>query len=491
MFRQPVITVLSVCLLASWVQGRNMLRGPGGTIVLSRSQEVMWGIELDPQLQLPDQGEVMGGLLQPWAVHGVNSVGFSLHNLDQDGPFFSRDGRSCDPDAVEQFTRFVSHVYGHRFGAVVSLFSAERENWLGSPQAYRDAAQTIAKRLPKYQSVIFIAGDLFGSTAWSPQCPYCLNDPAKAIELCRIILKTDPEALVGIPANIVKRPAARAEASSLFYAAGAADALERLVATKQTGRASDDWAGEIAVVDADHFLCRREVKGNLNDGIHRYLERVERDRLAIRPPRALPEGPGREDILTAEEKSAGWVALFDGRTLEGWTTLLPHWGHWSVEDGAIKCAAGPGPWPWLRSRKRYESFILRLEYNIQEGGNSGVFVWAPLDGRSSRFGMEVQLIGTKKAKPDKNNTPAAIYAVLAPREHAGNPPGEWNHLEIICRGSKVGIRLNDRLVQDFDANEVPALRNRLRKGVIGLQDHGSPVRFRNIRIKELDSDTEQ
>jgi hypothetical protein len=193
----------------------------------------------------------------------------------------------------------------------------------------------------------------------------------------------------------------------------------------------------------------------------------------------------RDDILTAEEKSASWVALFDGQTLEGWTTLVPSWGKWSVERGAVKCAPGEWPWPCLYSRKRYASFILRLDYKIQKGGNSGIYLWSPLDGRPSRLGIEVQLTHTAKKTLNSHATTGAIYGVLAPRENASNPPGEWNHVEVACHGSKVTVTINDRIVQDFDADKIPQLQNRLRKGLIGLQNHGSLVYFRNIRIKVL------
>ena len=96
----------------------------------------------------------------------------------------------------------------------------------------------------------------------------------------------------------------------------------------------------------------------------------------------------------------------------------------------------------------------------------------------------MQIRGVHRDKVNTDTT-GAIYAVRPPREDASNPPGEWNQVEIACRGSKVTITVNGRVVQDFDADAVPELKGRLRRGVIGLQDHGCQVWFRRIRIKEL------
>ena len=241
-------------------------------------------------------------------------------------------------------------------------------------------------------------------------------------------------------------------------------------------------ASGVITVDATRFLRLSDVASDVKEGTRRYLERVERERLAVRAPIQAPKGPPPGDLLTPREKAAGFAPLFDGRTLEGWTTLLPDWSVWSVENGAIKCAGKNGQ--WLRTRKRYGSFILRFEYKISRNGNSGVFVWSPLVGRSSRFGMEMQIRGLRKKKVDDDAT-GAIYDVLAPREDASNPPGAWNRVDIACRDSKVTVNINGRVVQDFDADEVPKLQGRLRRGVIGLQDHGDEVWFRNSRILEL------
>jgi hypothetical protein len=79
----------------------------------------------------------------------------------------------------------------------------------------------------------------------------------------------------------------------------------------------------------------------------------------------------------------------------------------------------------------------------------------------------------------------AIYSVLPPRVYAGRPAGEWNELEVTCTGNHVVVNINGQEIQNFTMDDHPLLQGRLSEGYIGLQDHGAPVWFRNIRVKEL------
>jgi hypothetical protein len=228
------------------------------------------------------------------------------------------------------------------------------------------------------------------------------------------------------------------------------------------------------------LLTRRDVKGDYAKGVEKYALQVERDRVSVKLPPPTIKGKPATQIVSAQEEAEGWVPLFDGKSLEGWTTLTDNWGGWSVQEGELKCAGTSGP--WIRTVKRYGSFALRLQFNISPNGNSGVFIRAPYDARCSRFGMEVQILGTHKDKPDKDTT-GAIYSAREPLQDAGRPAGQWNDLEIICDRGHVTVRLNNQMVQDFHMDAEPALKGRLTQGCIGLQDHGNLVSFRNIRIK--------
>jgi hypothetical protein len=138
----------------------------------------------------------------------------------------------------------------------------------------------------------------------------------------------------------------------------------------------------------------------------------------------------------------------------------------------------------ILTRNRYDNFILRLDYKIAEGGNSGVFLRAPRAARQSKIGMEFQIHGDVGA-PVGDDMTGAIYLVVPPTVNATNPPMTWNSLEIELNGSHMKATLNGQVVHDFDMDTVEELKYRLKDGFIGLQDHNHFVAFRNVRIKEL------
>jgi len=188
------------------------------------------------------------------------------------------------------------------------------------------------------------------------------------------------------------------------------------------------------------------------------------------------------------ERREGFAPLFNGKDLSGW--VVPD-DTWAVKDGVIVCSGKPGG--WLRSARQYANFILRGEYKISPKGNSGVFVRAPIVGRASRIGMEMQILDDYGKAPNKNST-GSIYDVIAPAKNMSKPAGEWNSFEITCNGRWVRFVLNGEKVVHVNLDdpainarlpETHKLYKRLRRGYIGLQNHSSHVEFRNLRIKEL------
>ncbi|MFP6616396.1 MAG: DUF1080 domain-containing protein, partial [Candidatus Hydrogenedentota bacterium] len=137
------------------------------------------------------------------------------------------------------------------------------------------------------------------------------------------------------------------------------------------------------------------------------------------------------------------------------------------------------------SRKRYDNFILRLEWKLyRHGGNSGVFIRAPRDNRESAMGMEIQIFGDPGEEPNKNSS-GAIYDVLPATSNPSNSIGTWNQYEIVADGPQIRVTLNGVVVQDVNMDDDEILVHRMRNGFIKLQDHGNRVTFRHIRIKEL------
>lgn len=150
----------------------------------------------------------------------------------------------------------------------------------------------------------------------------------------------------------------------------------------------------------------------------------------------------------------------------------------------------------LFTNRQYSDFIFRFEFKLEPGGNNGVGIHAPLQGRTSRAGMEIQIIDDSAPKY-KNLKPyqfhGSIYGMVPAKRGHQKPVGQWNTQEIICNGRHVKVTLNGAVIVDpnldqigpqtLDGREHPG---RFRdKGHIGFLGHGSRVEFRNIRVKEL------
>jgi len=197
--------------------------------------------------------------------------------------------------------------------------------------------------------------------------------------------------------------------------------------------------------------------------------------------------------VTPEEEKEGFVSLFDGKTLEGWQGSVDGY---SAEDGAIVCSKGGN----LYTAKEYSDFVFRFEFIVPAGGNNGVGIRTPMGRDAAYAGMEIQVLDNS-AERYANLKPyqyhGSIYGVVAAKRGFQKPVGEWNCEEIRCDGSKIKITLNGTVIVDADLAEIektadgrnhPGLHNA--KGYIGFLGHGSPVRFRNIRILELNQDKE-
>src|SRR5215831_18069412 len=188
----------------------------------------------------------------------------------------------------------------------------------------------------------------------------------------------------------------------------------------------------------------------------------------------------------------GFVSIFDGKSLDGWTLVNQHGAGYGVSNGVMYCAPGGGG--NLFTEKEYSDFVLRLDYRLHEGGNNGVGIRAPLSGDAAYLGMEIQMLDDKAPKhatikPWQFN--GSIYNVV-PAKNGTPKIGEWNDYEITAKGRKITVVLNGRTIVDADLNEVhdPATIEKhpgifRDKGHVGFLGHDDYVEFRNIRIKEL------
>jgi len=188
----------------------------------------------------------------------------------------------------------------------------------------------------------------------------------------------------------------------------------------------------------------------------------------------------------AAEDPAGYKPLFDGQSLSGWEGAgQPAEKCWKVDDGTIVCTGEKGP--WLRSKEQYDDFNLRLEYKLKMGGNSGVYIRVPENGNhhGDGAGIEVQVLDDgadryRTLKPYQYT--GSLYAIAPATSHVAKNVGEWNTLEINCRGTKYHVIHNGTTIIATDELEFPELKGRLTKGHLGLQNHSEEVWFRNLRI---------
>lgn len=189
----------------------------------------------------------------------------------------------------------------------------------------------------------------------------------------------------------------------------------------------------------------------------------------------------------------GFTPLFDGKTLDGWVNINCAPSTWSVRDGMIYCTGKPiGE---LRTKRMYQNFILELEWqHLRPKGNAGVFVWADAitaPGQPFHRAVEVQVLDGREGKgftsdgdifpihgatlkPDNGRGGMRGF----PTERRSRPSPEWNHYRITCNDGAIQLEVNGKRVTS-------GAESSLRKGYICLESEGSPVNFRNLRIKEL------
>jgi hypothetical protein len=214
-------------------------------------------------------------------------------------------------------------------------------------------------------------------------------------------------------------------------------------------------------------------------------------------------------VICAADAAAdreGFVPLFNGRDLTGWTNVNCAPETWGVKDSKIVCTGVPiGA---LRTTRQYENFIVEFEWrHLTSGGNSGMFVWAsPINAPGVPFlrGIEVQALDHGYAiqyeqktgkKPDFFTTHGDVFPIHGatmktigrtngrrsfPTEDRSKPSPEWNHYRIVGNNGSLRLHVNGKEVSGGDDCNY-------RKGYLALESEGAPVEFRNLRIKELPS----
>jgi hypothetical protein len=213
--------------------------------------------------------------------------------------------------------------------------------------------------------------------------------------------------------------------------------------------------------------------------------------------REIPREKGTNQ-LTAEEQKEGFVSLFNGKDLTGWTGGAKGY---LVRDGLLivdpaEAAGSPGN---LYTEKEYGDFVFRFEFRLTPGANNGVGIRVPKGGHASSDGMEIQILDHDSPRYrgwlHDYQRHGSIYGVVPAKTGYLKPVGEWNCEEITAKGKQITVKLNGATIVDADIQKAstpktldgqkhPGLQRI--SGYVGFCGHGDYLELRNIRIKSLD-----
>ena len=217
--------------------------------------------------------------------------------------------------------------------------------------------------------------------------------------------------------------------------------------------------------------------------------------------------------LSKKEKKEGWVLLFNGKDFNGWRqcngTAMP--ANWLIEDNAMKVFTAADKKPGQGSNgdilypgKKFKNFELSIDWKASKMANSGIFFNVrEVPGKPIYYAApEVQVLDNVDATDNKVNSHLAgsLYDMLPADPKTVHPAGQWNTIVIKVKDGKVTHTQNgvqvvsytlwtpewDAMVLKSKFKDFPGFTEGISKdGFIGLQDHGYPVWFRNIKIREL------
>ncbi len=200
------------------------------------------------------------------------------------------------------------------------------------------------------------------------------------------------------------------------------------------------------------------------------------------------------EIVSASEKAEGFIPLFNGQDMDGWTGNTT--GYYA-RDGKIICdpAQGGGN---VYTAAEFGDFILRFDFKLTPGANNGLGIRTPLEGDPAYEGMELQILDNtapQYADLQPYQYHGSVYGVVPAKRGHLKPTGQWNSQEVIASGSHITVNLNGATIVDVDIKEAstpetmdhrdhPGLKRA--KGHLGFCGHGDYLEFRHIRIKPLD-----
>lgn len=200
--------------------------------------------------------------------------------------------------------------------------------------------------------------------------------------------------------------------------------------------------------------------------------------------------------LSKEEEKEGFKILFDGTNMHQW---VGNTKDYVSENGNIVLYPSQSFGGNLYTKDEFGNFVFRFEFMLTPGANNGLGIRTPMDGDAAYVGMELQILDNEDPiykDLQKYQYHGSVYGVIPAKRGFLKPLGEWNYQEVIANGDNIKITLNGTVILEGNIREAskngtetidhknhPGLLNP--KGHIGFLGHGSEVKFRNIRVKEL------
>ena len=212
----------------------------------------------------------------------------------------------------------------------------------------------------------------------------------------------------------------------------------------------------------------------------------------------LGDTPGPVGAPTAAPDGTDWSNLLDAEHAANWQNVTDDKEIFEIVDGQLHIF-GKSIYP-LRyvgyTAAMFGDFDLHLEFRLEAGANSGVFLRATPNDPVNR-GFEVQVLDDHGAPPSKQGS-GAIYDVVTPMFNMARPAGEWNSLDVHVRGQRVVVVMNGWKVVDADFSLMTEPMGKFSvayadlplEGHLLLQDHGGEVWYRNIYVRALPGDSD-
>ncbi|MCC6145569.1 MAG: DUF1080 domain-containing protein [Candidatus Hydrogenedentes bacterium] len=213
--------------------------------------------------------------------------------------------------------------------------------------------------------------------------------------------------------------------------------------------------------------------------------------IAVFAIRAWLKDPVPSGEPTPPPAGEGWMNLLDEAHAKSWANITDDKDIFEIADGMLHIF-GRTVYP-LRyagyTGQPFSDFDLHLEFRLEDGANSGVFLRVQRDDPVRR-GWEVQVLEDYGSAPNKNGC-GAIYDVVTPMFNMSRPAGEWNSFDISVRGPEVVVFVNGWRVVHTDFSKMTSPIGKFetpfaelpKEGLLALQDHGGEVWYRNIFIK--------